>query len=73
MTEISVSLVRKHNIAKDAEALLSLECIYLDELGIKEIDNLEVFDQIKELSLSSNEIKVVENLEYLLNLVKLDL
>ena len=48
MTEISVSLVRKHNIAKDADALLALECIYLDELGIEIIDNLEVFNQIKD-------------------------
>lgn len=72
MPEISVTLVRKHNIAKDADELLGLEIICLDDLGIEEIDNLEVFDKIKELRLSSNKIKIIENLEFLFHLLKLD-
>lgn len=72
MPEISVTLVRKHNIAKDADELMNLEIICLDDLGIEEIDNLEVFDQVKELRLSSNKITVLENLEFLFHLKKLD-
>lgn len=73
MTKISISLIRKHNNAKDVDELLELGIIYLNGLNILEIDDLDVFTNLKELYLSSNSIKAIENIEYLQNLYKLDL
>jgi hypothetical protein len=72
MTEISVSLVRKAHGNLDADSLMKLDIIQLNNYGIEEIDNLEVFEHIKELHLSGNRIKILENLNYLTNLEFLD-
>jgi hypothetical protein len=73
MVEISLRLVRRAHGNLDAEALESLEIIHLVRQGITEIDNLEVFSQIKELHLGGNKIKVVENVSFLSKLEFLDL
>jgi hypothetical protein len=72
VVEISVSLVRKAHGNLSAEKLETLDIIHLNNFGIEEIDNLEVFDQIRELHLSGNRIKVIENLEFLRKLEYLD-
>jgi hypothetical protein len=71
--EISVSLVRKAHGNLDAEKLMELDIIQLNNYGIEEIDNLEVFEQIRELHLSGNHISKIENLDFLRNLEYIDL
>jgi hypothetical protein len=73
MVDISVSLIRKAHGNLSATDLERLDIIQLNNYGIQEIDNLEVFDHIRELHLSGNRIRVVENLEYLRKLEYLDL
>ena len=73
MVDISVSLVRKAHGNLDADSLMKLDIISLNNYNIEEIDNLEVFDQIRELHLSGNRIKVIENLEFLYHLEYLDI
>ena len=70
--EITLSLVRKAHGNLNAEQLEKIELINLNGLGITHIDNLEVFDQIKELHLSNNKIQKIENLEFLSFLSFLD-
>ncbi len=65
--------MRKAHGNLSAAELMALSIIQLNNYGIEEIDNLEVFEQIRELHLSGNNIKVVENLEFLRNLEYLDL
>lgn len=69
---ISVGLARKL-YGYTADEIGALEILNFNNQGIEEIDNLEVFSQIKELHLSGNAIKVIENLEYLSSLEFLDL
>lgn len=72
MASISVSLVRKvHGFT--AEELETLDILELNNQGLNELDNLEVFSQIRELHLSGNAISVIENLEFLSSLEFLDL
>ena len=72
MPSISVGLVRKIH-GYGADEIESLDILVLNNAGIEEIDNLEVFAQIKELHLSGNKIRVVENLDFLSSLEFLDL
>ena len=73
MVDISFSLVRKAHGNLGADALERIDIIQLNNYGIEEIDNLEVFDQIRELHLSGNRIRRIENLEFLSKLEYLDL
>lgn len=69
---ISVALVRRVH-GYSAEEMADLDILNLNHLDIEEIDNLEVFEQIRELHLQGNAIRVVENLEFLGQLELLDL
>lgn len=71
MTEISFSLIRACH--GSVEKLEALQVIHLDHQGIAEIDNLEVFWDIRELYLSRNVIERIENIEFLDRLQHLDL
>ena len=73
MVEISLRLVRRAHGNLTADQLESLEIIQLVRQGITDIDNLEVFSQIKELHLGGNRIKAVENVSFLHKLEFLDL
>ena len=75
--EISLGLVRRTHLRNgmqlSADELASLDIIQLNSMNIATIDNLEVFDQIRELHLSRNVISRIENLIYLNKLEYLDL
>lgn len=73
MTQISVRLVRRAHGNLTVEQLEGLEIIQLQRQNIVEIDNLEVFSEIKELHLGGNKIRVIENLSFLHKLEFLDL
>lgn len=73
MTDISVRLVRRAHGNLSVEQLDALEIIQLQRQNIVEIDNLEVFSEIKELHLGGNKIKRIENLSFLHKLEFLDL
>lgn len=73
MPEISVTLIRKCNGNIGAEELEVLSSVNLAEQNISEIDNLEVFLQIKEMNLSKNSITRIENIIFLNFLTHLDI
>ena len=73
MTEISVRLVRRAHGNLTVDQLEELEIIQLQRQNIVEIDNLEVFSEIKELHLNGNKIRRIENLSFLHKLEFLDL
>jgi hypothetical protein len=73
MPQISIGLIRRvHGYSE--EDFNTLQILQLANAGIEEIDNLEVFaDTLKELHLSGNRIRRLENLELLSKLEFLDL
>lgn len=64
---------RLNNVPQELSKLPKLRLLYLNDLGIKRIENLEYLKGLKKLDLSYNQIKEIENLEQLRNLLELDL
>jgi Ran GTPase-activating protein (RanGAP) involved in mRNA processing and transport len=73
MVEISFGLIRRNNPELDFDALDSLTNIDLNDCGITEIDNLDLFTHISELHLSRNNIQLIANLDFFSKLEYLDL
>eukprot|EP01041_Mallomonas_annulata_P001559 gene1559-3014_t len=74
---ITVRLIRDKGIQEglhlSVEELLTLQVVRLEGLNITKIDNLEPFDDLQEIYLKNNRIKIIENLEFLIKLRVLDL
>lgn len=73
MPKISIALIRSCHPGVDVDDLHLLDVIRLINHNITEIDNLEVFSNVKALFLNKNSIKKIENLEYLTALTFIDL
>ena len=73
MPTISVTLIRTTHSDFDVDDPESIRIIKLNNAGISEIDNLEVFSHICELHLADNCIEKIENIDFLANLSFLDL
>jgi hypothetical protein len=73
MASISITLIRNTHIDFSIDDIESLTIIKLDNKGLNNIDNLEVFSHILELHLSDNIIDKIENIDFLQHLELLDL
>ena len=72
MTEITFQLIRKSNPELSIDDIEGFTCINLNNCNIECIDNLELFEHIKELHLSHNLITKIDNLAVFQNLELLD-
>lgn len=72
MPEITLRLIRSKNPQLNVDNLEDCPILTLDNCGIEEIENLELFTHLTELRLSGNNIAVVENLGLFSKLQYLD-
>lgn len=72
MTEITFQLIRKCNADVSFDDIVGITSIKLNNCSIECIDNLELFEHIKELHLSRNLITQIDNLEMFHRLELLD-
>ena len=68
MAELSLKLVIKNANTSNIADLENLQQIVITNQNIVKIDNLEMFYTIKHLNLSRNRIRVIENIDFLINL-----